>query len=108
MTQQPPPGSYQPAPQGQPPGPAPSNHLVLGILVVIFCALPGIVCGIVSIVKATQVNGLWAQGQYAAAQQSANSAKKWAIWGAIIGLIFIVVVTVPNVIDAMNQVNNQS
>ena len=68
----PPPGNYPPPPPGNyppppPPGqggygaPAaqPSNNLVWGILVTVLCCLP---LGIVSIVKATQVSGLWGQG----------------------------------------------
>lgn len=66
----------------------PNNNLVWAILVTVFCCLP---LGIVSIVKATQVSGLWAQGQYAEAQKAADDAKKWAMWGAIIGAIAIVV-----------------
>jgi Interferon-induced transmembrane protein len=83
MTQQPP-GGYPP-PGG---GTQPSSHLALAILVTIFCCLP---FGIVSIVKASQVSGLWAQGRYAEAQQSSASARKWAMWGAIIGLIVYVI-----------------
>jgi hypothetical protein len=81
MTQQPPPQAPLPAAQ-------PSNHLVFAILTTIFCCLP---FGIVAIVKASQVNGLWAQGRYAEAQQSADSAKKWAKWSLIIGLVVIVI-----------------
>lgn len=77
MTQQPPGGGTQP-----------SSHLAFAILVTLFCCLP---FGIVSIVKASQVNGLWAQGRYADAQQSSASARKWAMWGAIIGVIVIVI-----------------
>jgi hypothetical protein len=83
VTQQPP-GGYPP-PGG---GTQPSSHLALAILVTIFCCLP---FGIVSIVKASQVSGLWAQGRYAEAQQSSASARKWAMWGAIIGLIVYVI-----------------
>jgi hypothetical protein len=71
------PGGYQP-------GPPPSNNLVWAILTTIFCCLP---FGIVSIVQAAKVNGLWSQGQTAAAQEAADSAKKWAIIGAVIGLV---------------------
>lgn len=52
------------------------------------CCLP---LGIVSIVKAANVNSLWAQGQYAAAQQAAQDAKKFAMWGAIAGVVVVVV-----------------
>ena len=76
---------------GQPygaPGPAPDNNLVWAILSTLFCCLP---LGIVSIVKAANVNSLWAQGQFAAAQKSAEDAKKFAMWGAIAGVVVIVV-----------------
>lgn len=92
----PPPGNYPPPPPGgyaqgggyPPPAGPPDNNLVWGILVLLFCCLP---FGIVSIVKATQVSGLWAQGQYQAAQAAAADAKKWALWGAIAGVVVAVV-----------------
>jgi|ERR1700758_1694217 len=86
---QPAPGNY-PA-QGPVPARQPNNHLVFAILVTIFCGFPAFIFGIVAIVKAAQVNGLWTQGRYAEAQQSADSAKKWAWWGVIIGLIVIAI-----------------
>jgi hypothetical protein len=83
----PPPGNYPP-PQGPggPGGPTgqPDNNLVWGILVTVLCCLP---LGIVSIVKATQVSGLYGQGRYAEAQQAADDAKKFAMWGAIAGVV---------------------
>ncbi|WP_414940493.1 CD225/dispanin family protein [Amycolatopsis sp. cmx-11-51] len=66
------------------PGPPPNNNLVWGILTTILCCLP---FGIVSIIKATQVNTLWAQGQPAAAKEAADAAKKWAIIAAIVGVV---------------------
>ncbi|MGH3968721.1 MAG: CD225/dispanin family protein [Mycobacterium sp.] len=91
----PPPGGYPPPPSpqggGYPPqrpsgyGAQPDNNLVWAILTTVFCCVP---LGIVSIVKSTQVSGLWGQGRFAEAQQSADDAKKWAIWAAIIGAIF--------------------
>ena len=89
----PPPGNYPPPPGGYsqggypPPSGPPDNNLVWGILVLLFCCLP---FGIVSIVKSTQVSGLWAQGQYQAAQAAAADAKKWALWGAIAGAALVV------------------
>ena len=84
---QPPPGNYPPPPPPgggfppqQPQGAQPSTHLVLGILTTLFCCLP---FGVVSIVKATQVNGLWVQGRYPEAQAASDAAKKWAIWSAV-------------------------
>jgi len=61
---------------------------VWAILTTLFCCLP---LGIVSIVKSAQVSGLWAQGNYAEAQRSADSAKKWAWWSAILGIVVFVV-----------------
>jgi uncharacterized protein YqgC (DUF456 family) len=43
-------------------------------LTTLFCCLP---LGIVSIVKASQVSGLWAS----------DEAKKWAMWSAIAGVV---------------------
>ena len=89
------PGDQPNYPGGQPggyqPGPPPSNNLVWAILTTLFCCLP---FGIVSIVQAAKVNGLWAQGQHAAAQETANSAKKWAIISAVVGLAWIVLVVI--------------
>jgi hypothetical protein len=34
---------------------------------------------------------LWASGRYAEAQQAADSAKKWAIWSAIVGVVAFVI-----------------
>ena len=84
MTESAPP--YPGGPQA-PQGPPPSNNLVWAILTTILCCLP---FGIVSIVQAAKVNSLWAQGQTAAAQEAANSAKKWAIISAVVGVVFII------------------
>jgi hypothetical protein len=92
----PPPGNYPPPPpSGYPPpgggpvpgGAPPDNNLVWAILSTVLCCLP---LGIVSIIKSTQVSGLWGTGQYAAAQKAADDAKKFAIWGAIAGAVFAV------------------
>ncbi len=95
MTEQPP-GAYPPPPPPQgggfpPPGgqpTQPSNYLAWSILSTLFCCLP---LGVVAIVKSSQVNGLWAQGRYAEAQQSSDAAKKWALWSTIIGLVVLVI-----------------
>ena len=59
-----------------------------GILCAVLCCLP---LGIVSIVYAAKVSGLWAQGRYPEAQEAAANAKKWAMWGAVAGVIVIVI-----------------
>src|SRR5690242_19166106 len=98
MTQPPPPGY----PQQQPPtGQAPNNYLVLSIIGLIFCLIPGIV----AIVKSSQVNGLWAQGQYAEAQASADSAKKWATWSIILGVVAGVIYVILAVIGGLAAQN---
>ncbi|MFV0495247.1 CD225/dispanin family protein [Mycobacterium sp.] len=85
MTQPPSPGYPPPQP---PVGPLPDSYLVASILATLFCCPP---LGIVAIFKSTQVNKLWAQGRYAEAQASADSAKKLALWSVAVGVVFGVV-----------------
>jgi predicted secreted protein len=102
MTQPPPPPGYPPQ---QPAGQAPNNYLVWSILVTLFCCLP---FGIVAIVKSSQVNGLWAQGRYAEAQASADSAKKWVIWSAVIGVVVGVIYGILMASGALNVSTNSA
>jgi hypothetical protein len=53
-------------------------------LTTIFCCLP---LGIASIVFAAQVNGKYAAGDLAGAQESSRKAKQFAIWSAVIGVV---------------------
>jgi hypothetical protein len=78
----PPPGA--PGWNQQPGGPKPDNYLVWSILTTIFCCLP---FGIVSIVYAAKVDGLYNGGDYAGARLASDSAKKWAIIAGIAGLL---------------------
>jgi hypothetical protein len=71
-------------PQGGYPTQQPDSNLVWGILCAVLCCLP---LGIVSIVYAAKVSGLWTSGRYAEAQQAADAARKWAIWGAVAGVV---------------------
>lgn len=64
--------------------PMPDSHLVWAILTTLFCCLP---LGIVSIVQASKVSGFYYGGNYQAAQEASESAKKFAIISAIVGLI---------------------
>jgi hypothetical protein len=66
------------------PGPPPDNNVVWAILSTILCCPP---LGIVAIVKSTQVNSLWTQGEYDAARTSADDAKKFSMWAAIAGIV---------------------
>ncbi|MDA4515781.1 CD225/dispanin family protein, partial [Escherichia coli] len=69
------------------------NNLVWAILSTLFCCLPA---GIVSIVYAAQVNGKLAAGDVAGARDSADKAKKWAIWSAIaavvVGVLYFIII----------------
>ena len=67
-----------------PPAVKPDNYLVWAILGTIFCCLP---FGIVSIVYASKVDGLWAAGDYYGAEEAARKAKTWFWWCFSIGLI---------------------
>jgi hypothetical protein len=69
-----------------PVGNPPDNNLVWAILCTVMCCLP---LGIVAIIKSTKVKELWAQGDHAGAQKAADDAKKYSIWGAGIGVLFI-------------------
>ena len=79
----------------QPMGTPPDNNLVWAILCTVLCCLP---LGIVSIIKATKVKELWAQGDTMGAQKAADDAKKYAIWGAgaavILWVIYIILMVV--------------
>ncbi|HET7072772.1 MAG TPA: CD225/dispanin family protein [Mycobacterium sp.] len=86
--QGPPPAGW-PGPQpGWPGQREPDNYLVWAILCTVLCCIP---LGIVSIVYSTKVSGLWAQGRYAEAQSASDSAKKWAIIGAVVGIVLDVI-----------------
>lgn len=61
----------------------PNTWLVQSILLTILCCLP---FGIVSIVYAAKVDGLYAMKQYAEAQEASNMAKKWFYIGLFTGL----------------------
>ena len=69
------------------PGQPPPNNLVFAILTTLFCCLP---LGVASIVFAAQVNSKWAAGDYAGAQEASDKARKFAMWGAIAGVVLIV------------------
>lgn len=72
------------APIGQLP---PKTYLTEAILVTVLCCMP---IGIVSIIKASQVNSAMARGDYAAAQQASAEAGKWVKWGFVAGLAYFV------------------
>ncbi len=71
-----------------PPQIPPSNNLVWAILTTIFCCLP---FGIVAIVYAAKVDGLWAAGDYGAAYEASRKAKNWSVIAAAVGGLVIIV-----------------
>ena len=62
----------------------PDSNLVWAILTTLICCLP---FGVVAIVKACKVDGLWASGQYQEAVNASNEAKKWSIIAAVAALV---------------------
>ena len=96
MTAPPPPGYPPQQPAAQPP----DNYLVWSILVTVLC-FP--ITGIVAIVKAASVNGLWSQGRFAEAQAAAASAKKWVRWTLIIWVVGVIVYGILLVVLVLNS-----
>ncbi|MDY4409703.1 MAG: CD225/dispanin family protein [Prevotella sp.] len=66
----------------------PDNYLVWAILSTVLCCLP---FGIVSIVYAAKVNGLYAAKQYDEAETASKNAKKWAIIAAVSGVVIDII-----------------
>ncbi len=64
----------------------PNNNLVWAILSTVLCCLP---TGIYAIIKSSEVNTKWANGDKAGAIASAEEAKKWSIYGAIASIIIV-------------------
>jgi hypothetical protein len=60
------------------------NYLTQAILVTLCCCVP---FGIVAIVNASKVNSLVQAGDYRAAREASDEAKKWCMIGFILGLI---------------------
>ena len=54
------------------------------VLSTLFCCLP---LGIVAIIHAAKVDGLYRSGDYSSAQEAADNAKKYAQYGLIVGII---------------------
>lgn len=64
--------------------PKPENNLVWAVLCTCMCCLP---LGVMALLSATKVDNLYAAGNYAEAEAEAAKAKKYSIWGAVIGAI---------------------
>lgn len=83
----------------QPQQPMPNSNLPLAIFTTLCCCLP---LGIVGIIKASKVSNLYAMGQYQAAQEAANEAKKWSMIGLGVGLAVQVIYVIFYVIVMAN------
>ena len=70
-------------PNPMPPQQKPDSYLVWAILSLLFCCMP---LGIVAVVYASKVDGLWISGNYQEAINAANSAKTWVWWSVGLGL----------------------
>jgi hypothetical protein len=71
----------------------PPNHLFGAIVVTLLCCLP---LGIVGIVKAAKVDGLYEQGRYEEAKEASEGAQ-WFIWlSVIIGVFFFIIMALIN------------
>lgn len=68
--------------------PKPDNNLVLAIICTVCCCLP---LGIVGIVKASKVNGLYLAKQYEAAELASKEAKKWSLIGIGVGVVIEII-----------------
>lgn len=67
--------------------PRPQNYLVFAILTTVLCCLPA---GVVSIVYASKVNGLYAEGKYDEAESASKNAKTWAIVSAAVAAVGLI------------------
>ena len=87
----------EPAPTAPPYGPTtspPPTYLAWAVVATLFF-LP---FGVVAIVQATRVSGAYAAGDYAGAQAASDGARRWALWGTLVGVAlwvaFVVLVVV--------------
>lgn len=62
----------------------PDSNMILAILSTLFCCLP---MGVAAIISASKVDKLYYAGQYNAAEEASNRAKKYSMIGAILGII---------------------
>lgn len=86
-------------------GTPPPNYLWQSIVVTLCCCLP---LGIVSIIFAAQVNSKWAQGDVAGARDASQKAKMFAMIGAAIGLVIIILSLIFNGAMYMQMLRGQT
>lgn len=91
--------SAPPPPAGGAGGTPPNNNLVLAIISLL-CCWP---IGIPAVVFAAQVNGKWASGDHAGAQESADKAKKFGIIALVLGIIATVLYVILMMAGVVSQ-----
>lgn len=67
--------------------PRPSSYLALAIITTILCCLP---TGIVSIIYASKVNGLYEDGKYHEAQNASKNAKTWGLISIAVSFLVVI------------------
>lgn len=70
----------------EPPTHRPDNFLILNILAIFFCCLPG---GIIGLYYSAKVNSQWDTGQWEQAHSSARTARTWFWISASVPFIFL-------------------
>jgi hypothetical protein len=96
--------SAAPSPVQMAPGQVIPSYLWQSIVVTLFCCLPA---GIASIVYAAKVEGLKASGNFAAAKEASDNAKKWAIISLVLGLVINLIVFAVSFTGALQGVQPQ-
>ena len=90
-------------PQGYPYGPGqqgpPPSYLAWAIISTLCCCMP---FGIVAIIYASKVNGLWLRGDVYGAQKASQRAQLWTILAIVLGLLanFFVMISEPMFLGA--------
>lgn len=76
------------------------NYLWQSIVVTVLCCMP---CGVVAIVFSAKVDGLVAQGDIPGAMSASNTAKTWAMVGAIVGGLWTIAFLFIMILGAANS-----
>ncbi len=76
----------------------PDNYLVWAILSTVLCCLP---LGIVSIVYAAKVDGLYASGDYSGAKEASDKAKQFALISCVAGIVVSVLYCLIMILSGM-------
>ncbi|RQP13972.1 MAG: CD225/dispanin family protein [Chryseobacterium sp.] len=70
----------------QSPGVPPKSWLIESVLVTVFCCQ---ILGIIGIVYAASVEGLYYKGDVAGAERASHTAKQMVIWSVVLGVLIM-------------------